>query len=167
MSATGQPFIGERPHRTLSSGASSCTLPKKRTAVRAVNSKPCRLLAKEAEASKVRRSEVRVQQVLDISSLVGDGRTNDLLPVVSGRNGFLPRDDAVTGGARHIYRIEDDILYLTSDPELLAIATPRTMAKWRRMGVGPPFMKFSRRILYLGRDINEWLDRLRVEPLAG
>lgn len=62
-----------------------------------------------------------------------------------------------------MYRFEDDRYYRTSDPELLVIATPGTMAKWRCMGVGPPFMKFGGRILYLGKDLNEWLDRHRVD----
>ena len=73
---------------------------------------------------------------------------------------------AGTGGARHMYRFEDDRYYRTSDPELRVIAAPGTMAKWRCMGFGPPFMKFGGRILYLGRDLNEWLDRHRVATPA-
>ena len=70
------------------------------------------------------------------------------------------------GGARHMYRFEDDRYYRTSDPELLLIAAPGTMAKWRCMGIGPPFIRFGGRILYLGRDLNEWLDQHRIETQA-
>ena len=62
-----------------------------------------------------------------------------------------------------MYRFEDDRYYRTSDPELRVIATPGTMAKWRCMGIGPPFIRFGGRILYLGKDLNEWLERHRVD----
>ena len=29
---------------------------------------------------------------------------------------------------------------------------------------GPPFTKFGHRVLYLGADLNAWLDARRVEP---
>ena len=62
-----------------------------------------------------------------------------------------------------MYRFEEDRYYRTSDPELLVIATPGTMAKWRCLGIGPPYIRFGGRVLYLGKDLNEWLDRHRVE----
>lgn len=61
-----------------------------------------------------------------------------------------------------MYRFEDDRYYRTSDPELLVIATPGTMAKWRCRGIGPPYIRFGGRILYIGRDLNEWLEKHRV-----
>ena len=66
-----------------------------------------------------------------------------------------------------MYRFEEDRYYRASDPELTVMVTPRTMAKWRRLGIGPSHFRFSRGVLYLGRDLNEWLDRNRVETLAG
>lgn len=73
----------------------------------------------------------------------------------------------VMGGEMRIYRFEEDRYYRAGDPELIAIVTPRTMAKWRRLGIGPSYFRFSRRVLYLGRDLNEWLDRNGVETQAG
>ena len=61
-----------------------------------------------------------------------------------------------------MYRFEDDRYYRTSDPELLVIATPGTMAKWRCLAIGPPYIRFGGRVLYLGRDLNEWLEKHRV-----
>ena len=64
---------------------------------------------------------------------------------------------------RHLYRFEDERYYRTSDPELAVIASRGTLAKWRCMGIGPPFIRFGGRILYLGKDLNDWLDRHRVK----
>ena len=66
-----------------------------------------------------------------------------------------------------MYRFEEDRYYRTNDPELIVMVTPGTMARWRRLGIGPPYFRFSRRVLYLGRDLNEWLDRNLVETPAG
>ena len=57
----------------------------------------------------------------------------------------------------------DERYYRTSDPELAVIASRGTLAKWRCMGIGPPFMGFGGRILYLGKDLNDWVDRHSVK----
>ena len=62
-----------------------------------------------------------------------------------------------------LYRFEDERYYRTSDPELAVIAGRGTLAKWRCMGIGPPFIRFGGRILYLGKDLNDWLDQHRVK----
>ena len=62
-----------------------------------------------------------------------------------------------------LYRFEDERYYRTSDPELAVIASRGTLAKWRCMGIGPPFIRFGGRILYLGKDLNDWLDQHRVK----
>ena len=54
--------------------------------------------------------------------------------------------------------------YRTRDPELAIIATRGTLAQWRHRGEGPPFIRFGNRVLYLGADLNDWLDRHRIEP---
>lgn len=63
-------------------------------------------------------------------------------------------------------RFEDEHYYRPGDPQLRLIAEVPTLAIWRHRGVGPPFTRFGRRILYFGRDLNEWLDAHRVEPRA-
>ena len=93
--------------------------------------------------------------------------TTTLNAVVVGVRGHLAGNDGVARGGRDMYRFEDDRYYRTSDPELRVIATPGTMAKWRCLGTGPPYIRFGGRVLYLGRDLNEWLDRHRVQTLAG
>ena len=65
--------------------------------------------------------------------------------------------------ATALYRFEDERYYRTSDPELAVIASRGTLAKWRCMGIGPPFIRFGGRILYLGKDLNDWLDQHRVK----
>ena len=67
------------------------------------------------------------------------------------------------GRTTALYRFEDERYYRTSDPELAVIASRGTLAKWRCMGIGPPFIRFGGRILYLGKDLNDWLDRHRVK----
>ena len=59
---------------------------------------------------------------------------------------------------------QEDKFYSTDDPALLAIAPRATWTTWRCRGKGPPFHKYGRRILYLGKDLTEWLKRSRVDP---
>ena len=88
------------------------------------------------------------------------------------RNRYLDQGTQAVGGAGNggqlgratpLYRFEDGRYYRTSDSELAVIASRGTLAKWRCMGIGPPFIRFGGRILYLGKDLNEWLDRHRVK----
>ena len=63
-------------------------------------------------------------------------------------------------------RFKPDQYYRTSDPALALIATPGTLAVWRCHGKGPRYTRFGNRILYLGVDLNAWLDEHIVEPDA-
>ena len=61
---------------------------------------------------------------------------------------------------------QDDKLYLTDDPALKALGPYSTLAHWRSEGRGPAFIKIGKRVAYQGRDLNAWLTRQRVEPVA-
>ncbi len=63
-------------------------------------------------------------------------------------------------------RFENDRYYRTTDPELAIVGTRGTMSQWRHRGEGPVFHRFGNRVLYRGDDLNNWLDRHRVEPVA-
>ena len=61
-------------------------------------------------------------------------------------------------------RFEDDRYYRPGDAALSVIASRGTLATWRWQGRGPRYTKFGHRILYLGSDLNAWLDARVVEP---
>lgn len=58
---------------------------------------------------------------------------------------------------------EADRLYDDVDNELDIIAPKAKRAQWRHRRVGPPFLKFGRRVKYLGDDLNDWISANRVE----
>ncbi len=55
-------------------------------------------------------------------------------------------------------------IYLTDDPELLAIWKANTLSNWRYEKRGPAYMKIGKRVYYRGDDLNTFLNRHRVEP---
>ena len=63
---------------------------------------------------------------------------------------------------------DPDKLYTTSDPDLLVIGPPPTLATWRHKGIGPTFIKAGTRVLYSGADLNQWLQdrKVRTSPEA-
>lgn len=63
-------------------------------------------------------------------------------------------------------RFEDDRYYPTTAPELRVVATRGTLAIWRHQGKGPAYTRFGHRVLYLGADLNRFLDQNRIEPTA-
>ena len=63
-------------------------------------------------------------------------------------------------------RFDDDRYYRTHDPALGLIATSGTLAQWRCHGRGPKFVRFGNRVLYLGADLNRWIDAHVVHPGA-
>ena len=63
-----------------------------------------------------------------------------------------------------MYQFEDSRYYRTNDPALEVIGTRGTMAQWRHRGEGPRYVRFGNRVLYLGSDLNGWLDAHRVDP---
>ena len=40
---------------------------------------------------------------------------------------------------------------------------PKTLANWASTGVGPPFLRFGRRVLYRSEDLLRWLQAQAVE----
>ena len=65
-----------------------------------------------------------------------------------------------------MHRFAPDRYYLPTDPELQLLGTPAALAQQRYRGQGPPFTKLARRILYRGKDLNQYLDEHIVEPKA-
>ena len=63
-------------------------------------------------------------------------------------------------------RFDDDRYYVTIDPELALLGTRGTLAQKRHRGEGPPYVKHGSRILYLGRDLNQYLDDHLIRPTA-
>ena len=59
---------------------------------------------------------------------------------------------------------DNNSLYRTDDPKLLALAPYSTWAHWRSEGRGPTFLKVGARVFYRGADLNAWLDARTVEP---
>ena len=49
-------------------------------------------------------------------------------------------------------------LYCTKSPELLDLAPYSVWADWRSRRMGPTYIRFGRRILYRGEDLNSWLE---------
>ena len=59
---------------------------------------------------------------------------------------------------------DPDRYYVTTDSELSLLGSPAALAQWRHRGEGPRYHKVGRRILYRGRDLNDFLDQCAVEP---
>ena len=65
---------------------------------------------------------------------------------------------------------EDDKLYPVDDLRtgrddvLRVLGSYSTLAQWRFRRVGPKFIKCGARVLYRGRDLNEWLDSQTNSP---
>lgn len=57
--------------------------------------------------------------------------------------------------------------YVLGDPELDLIGDREKLAQWRHKGMGPPFYKLGRKIIYRGVDLNAWTEAQRVEPTNG
>ncbi len=54
--------------------------------------------------------------------------------------------------------------YVLGDEELNLIGDRDKLAQWRHKGMGPPFYKLGRKIIYRGVDLNAWTEANRVEP---
>ena len=59
---------------------------------------------------------------------------------------------------------EPERFYRASDPELRVIATAGTLNQWRFHGRGPAYVKFGKRVLYRGTDLNEFVAANTVRP---
>lgn len=54
--------------------------------------------------------------------------------------------------------------YVLGDPELDVIGSREKLAQWRHQGKGPAYYKLGRKIVYLGNDLNAWVERQRTDP---
>lgn len=63
-------------------------------------------------------------------------------------------------------RFVDDEFYPPNHPLMRLFGSPGSLAVQRCKRRGPPFMRYGRRILYSGRDLNAILDSSRVETAA-
>lgn len=59
---------------------------------------------------------------------------------------------------------EDERVYDDDDKELDLIASRPKRAQWRHRKVGPAWIKFGRRVKYLGQDLNAYVAENRVSP---
>ena len=59
---------------------------------------------------------------------------------------------------------ESERLYDDTDQELDLIAPRTKRAQWRHRKVGPAWIKFGRRVKYLGEDLNAYVADDRVSP---
>ena len=55
--------------------------------------------------------------------------------------------------------------FLTVEETASLLRTPRSqLDQWRYFQVGPPYVKLRRRVLYPRRDLEDWLERRKVQP---
>lgn len=58
---------------------------------------------------------------------------------------------------------ETERIYDDGDRELDLIASKPKRAQWRHRRTGPRFIKFGRRVKYLGADLNGWIEKNTVQ----
>lgn len=58
------------------------------------------------------------------------------------------------------------LAYTQEQAAALILATPTTMARWRRDGRGPKFIKIGRKVGYRHQDLEDWLTRQTVQNTA-
>ncbi len=61
---------------------------------------------------------------------------------------------------------DSERLYQTDDPELTAVWPTSTLANWRAEKRGPKYVKYGKRIIYRGSDLNAFIEAHVVEPAA-
>ena len=66
-----------------------------------------------------------------------------------------------------MYRFDPDRYYHTTDPALALIGTRDALSKQRQRGLGPRYHLIGKRVLYLGSDLNAFLDECAIEPADG
>ena len=59
---------------------------------------------------------------------------------------------------------KDDRTYILGDTELEFIGSKQNLAQWRYRKFGPAWISMGRKILYLGSDLNSWLEECRTVP---
>ena len=65
-------------------------------------------------------------------------------------------------------RFDPDRYYTPKDPEMRLLGSERTLMYWRQLRKGPQFAKLGGRVVYLGADLNRYIDDHTVEtqPVA-
>lgn len=63
-----------------------------------------------------------------------------------------------------MYKLEPDRFYRAFELAKAGVATEGTLAQWRCHGRGPAYHRTGNKIHYLGQDINEWVNAVRVVP---
>jgi len=63
-------------------------------------------------------------------------------------------------------RIDQDFYYRPSAPEMRQLGAVQTLARWRHEGRGPAYTRSGSLVLYLGRDVLDYLASRRVETDA-
>ena len=63
-------------------------------------------------------------------------------------------------------KINPDLYYTPTAPELRPVAAVQTLARWRHEGRGPAYVKSGARVLYRGADVLAWLEANRVKTEA-
>ena len=63
-------------------------------------------------------------------------------------------------------RFDDQTYYKPSDAKVRVIGTSGTLRVWRCKGRGPRYHKIGGRVVYLGADLNRFLDGCAVDPAA-
>ena len=61
---------------------------------------------------------------------------------------------------------DESLYYRPNDPAVTQFWQSGTLANMRAAGRGPAYIKLGGRILYSGRDLNQYLTACRVEPSA-
>jgi hypothetical protein len=60
------------------------------------------------------------------------------------------------------------LLDTTDSSVVLSLGNPRSMAEWRRLGIGPPYIRIGRRcVRYRYGDLLDYIARHRVESGEG
>ena len=54
--------------------------------------------------------------------------------------------------------------YNSDDPELDIFGSKQKRAKWRSQKFGPAWIKFGRKIIHTGSDLNAWIESNRTDP---
>ena len=54
--------------------------------------------------------------------------------------------------------------YVLGDPELEFFGSKQKLGKWRYQKFGPAWIKFGRKIIHTGSDLNAWIESNRTDP---
>ena len=61
---------------------------------------------------------------------------------------------------------DSERLYQTDDTDLIRVWPASTLANWRAEKRGPKYVKYGKRIIYRGSDLNAFIEAHVVEPAA-